>query len=262
MQLSEVGGTDGAGRPASYRVAFQERRDFPQAIDMVGRNHDLAPRHQIPYIYTVTLLRHASRLRRAALPVELLVPARRVASRGIGRARAGAGVRGARDHRRMLGRRCGARAFRGEERGPGARNRQRVHAHRRHEARAARDRPRELWQPRAAHHARTTAGEERHLRARARRRPAPRRRPACAVGAAGRRAPAGRRRHRCARDGALGRHDVSGSGVDRRRALRARRRPGAARALRASFRGRADCRRSPPATSTCTPARGVRCRTR
>ena len=37
---------------------------------------------------------------------------------------------------------------------------------------------------------------------------------------------------------------------------------GAARALSRSFRGRAGCRRSPPATSTCTPARGVRCRTR
>ena len=52
------------------------------------------------------------------------------------------------------------------------------------EARAARDRSRELRQPDAAHHARAAAGEERHLRADARRRRRVRRGPARAVGAA------------------------------------------------------------------------------
>ncbi len=43
-----------------------------------------------------------------------------------------------------------------------------------------------------------------------------------------------------------------GPRLDRRRALRPRRRPRAPRALRGSSRGRPGCRRSPPATSTCT----------
>ena len=54
-------------------------------------------------------------LRRAALRFQLHLPARRVASRGAGRAGAGAGLRGAGDHRRMLARRHRARACRSEK---------------------------------------------------------------------------------------------------------------------------------------------------
>ena len=56
--------------------------------------------------------------------------------------------------------------------------------------------------------------------------------------------------------------DVSRPRVDRRRALRPRRRPRAARALRGARAREPACRRSPPATSTCTCAPGARCRTR
>ena len=63
---------------------------------------------------------------------QFLVPARRVASRGARRARPGAGLCGARDHRRMLGGGRRARAPRGEGRRAAARHRQRVHARRRH----------------------------------------------------------------------------------------------------------------------------------
>ena len=52
----------------------------------------------------------AGLLRRAALPQQLLVPARRIASGGAGRARARARLHRAGDHRRMLVRRLGARA--------------------------------------------------------------------------------------------------------------------------------------------------------
>ena len=97
---------------------------------------------------------HAPRLRRAPLPVEFFLPARRVASGGAGRARASAGLRGARHHRRVLvlGRR--PRARRGEERRAAARHRQRGDARGRREARAARHRSRELRQPVATDHAR------------------------------------------------------------------------------------------------------------
>ena len=44
--------------------------------------------------------------------------------------------------------------------------------------------------------------------------------------------------------------------------LRPRRRPRAPRALRGAVARRPDCRRSPPATSTCTRGRDARCRTR
>ena len=77
-----------------------------------GSRTPLPRRPRIPYIYTV----YAPRLRRAALPLQLPLPARRVASGGAGRARAGARLRGARDHRRMLGRRRRARASRREGR--------------------------------------------------------------------------------------------------------------------------------------------------
>ena len=98
---------------------------------------------------------HAPRLRRTALPVELHFSARRVAPGGAGRARPRAGLRGARRHRRVLALGHRPRASCGEGRRPPARRRQRGHARRRNQARAARPRPRELRQSVAIDHART-----------------------------------------------------------------------------------------------------------
>src|SRR5512144_3109194 len=62
------------------------------------------PRPDTVYLYGYASHRHASRIRRASLPVQLQLPAGCVASRGTGRARARGGLLGAGADRRMLAR--------------------------------------------------------------------------------------------------------------------------------------------------------------
>ena len=103
---------------------------------------------------------------------------------GTGGARAGAGLCGARDHRRVFGGRRRARASRRQGRRATARHRQRGHAGRRPQARAARHRPRDLRRPRAADHARPAQRGQGSLHALPRRCRGLCGRPARAVGAA------------------------------------------------------------------------------
>ncbi len=201
----------------------------------------------------------APRVRRAALPVELLVPARRVAP---GRARspgAGVGLCGARDHRRVLARGDRPRASRGEGSPPAARDRQRADARRRREDRAARHRSRELRQPVAVDHPRSAQRGEGQLRALSRRRRGVRRRSARAVAAFGSRVRDDFRREAVALSNRiaksrrilcptfhspLGRGHLSRPRVAHCRAFRPRRRPCPARALRdARATGRTAARR-------------------
>ena len=212
----------------------------------------------------------APRLRRTALPVELLVPARRVASGRARRARAGAGLRGARDHRRVLVLGHRPRASRGEGGRPPARRRQRDHARRRREARAARHRSRELRQPVATDHARAAQRGEGQLCALPRRRRGVRGRPPRAVGAV-RRAGSTRLRRRSPRCDEVESPYVPPRAGSPPPFPAARGSPSSSSPAPAIAPGsrtarrspaRPACRRSPPATSTCTSAPGARCRTR
>ena len=189
---------------------------------------------RIPYICTVFMDRglvpqvpearpHAPRLRRAALPVELLLPAWRIAPGGTGRTGPCAGLYRPRHHRRMLALRRRPRPSGGQSLRTEARHRQRAHAGRRREAGAARVGPRELRQPRATHHPWPAQRGQGPLHADARRRRGAGRRVARVVDAAG------RTRLLCdVRHGALGRDDVCGPRLDRGRARHPRRRPHAA----------------------------------
>ena len=104
-----------------------------------------------------------ARLCGAALPVELQLSARRLASGGTGRAGASARLQCARPHRRMLARRRRARAWRRQGMRPAADHRQRNPPRRRPAAGAARHRPRRLRQSVRAHHPRQAPRRERPL---------------------------------------------------------------------------------------------------
>ena len=107
---------------------------------------------------------HASRLRRAALPLEFLVPARRLAPGGTRRARAGAGLR--RRWRSPTNARSPASSARTwpPRRRAAADRRQRVRARLRAAPRPAGDRPRQLRQSLPAHHPRAAPGDQGQLR--------------------------------------------------------------------------------------------------
>jgi hypothetical protein len=151
-------------------VAWTRRcRRFRDAVASAAE--ELAQNGRIPCIYTVSgfpgaCCTNAPRLRRTALPVELLVPARGIAPRGARRAGQSAGILRARRHGRMLAFGHRPRAPRGEGDGSRAHRRQRGHARRRREARAARHRSRELRQPVAVADARPAQRDEGQLRAR------------------------------------------------------------------------------------------------
>ncbi len=169
----------------------------------------------------------AARLRRAALRQQLQLPAWRVARRGAGRARRAAGLFGAGDHGRVLGRRGGAGASGREDARAAADRRHRGHARRRSgrrgprrgrtarpAPRAARHRPRELRTPRAADLHRPPAGRQGHLPPDDGR---PRRRAAGLSGAVGAARGAGRCRCAAAVDGRVARVALRGARVDRGR---------------------------------------------
>ncbi len=183
--------------------------------------------YRISIRFAADRARHAPRLRRAPLPVQLHLPPRRVAPGGAGRARESARLFGAGADRRMLARGHGPRASRRPVRRPAAGRRRRVHARRRHEARALRDRPRHLRRSRAADHARAPQRGEGRVCAVARRCRGARAERPRAVAAAG-----GVRRRRAGPHRALAARGVRHARVDRHRPVRARRRPRIARALR------------------------------
>ena len=229
----------GPGRPSEYRILYRRYRYTGTFMQRM-----------LPAYAELHCLSNFSFLRGASHPG------------GARRARAGARLRGARDHRRMLGRRRRARASRGEGRRAAARHRQRVHARRRHEARAARHRPRRAT---ATSSQLITRGRRSAakgtLRADARRRRGARAALPRAVAAA--RSARGRSTRPAARCGALRSRDVFAGRAWIAVELFARAGDRARLdALRGARRARPACRWSPPATCTCTCARGARCRTR
>ena len=200
---------------------------------------------------------HASRLRRAALPLEFLVPVRGLAPGGARPARAGAGLRRAGDHRRLLARRHRPGAPGRPRRRVAADRRQRARARLRAAPRPAGDRPRQLRQSLPARHPRAAPGDQGRLRRRPRRRRRVRGRPPRPVGAARPAvAHAARPRRHAGRGGSLGRRDLPRPQLARRRALRRRRRPAPPRAVggaRAVLRAAAGRRRRRPHARALPP---------